>query len=368
MSKRGEANRREFLTGRAAQKALEARGEEIADALLEATNLRPIPEGGETIRVETRAMGCQWSVILNPGPPRQMMVASDALDLVHGVEDLLTVYRDDSEVARLNACITDGPQPVSEELFQYLERCRELWEETEGAFDPASGALIRLWRDCRAAGRVPSEDEVAMTLQQSGMRHLHFDAENGTVWSEGQGISLDFGGIGKGTAIDLAAGHLDHEEIGDYLIHGGQSSLFARGTHAGHAGWPIGIRNPLIPSERYGTILLQDAGMSTSGSNVQYFRHEGRRYGHLLDPRTGWPAEGLLSVTVIAPTAERADALSTAFYAMGLDNSLRYCDDHLDVGAILIPPPARGRTLQPVVRNVPEDRWFLETRSDDSGA
>ena len=120
------------------------------------------------------------------------------------------------------------------------------------------------------------------------------------------------------------------EGIEDFLVHGGQSSLYAAGDHNRQGGWPIGIRNPLFTEQRYATVLLRDSGMSTSGSNIQYFRHGGKRYGHILDPRTGWPAhspetestpdaetvacpDSLLSVTVLTSTAAEADALFDRF-------------------------------------------------------
>jgi thiamine biosynthesis lipoprotein len=158
---------------------------------------------------------------------------------------------------------------------------------------------------------------------------------------------------------------LNDEEVKSFLIHGGRSSLLACGDHGGHSGWPVGIKNPLFTERRYATVLLKNTGMSTSGSNVQYFRYQGKRYGHQLDPRTGWPAEGLLSVTVITPSATEADALSTALYVMGLERALAFCDEHPEVGAILIPAPSEGRTLQPIVRNLPSDRIFFEDASGE---
>lgn len=125
-------------------------------------------------------------------------------------------------------------------------------------------------------------------------------------------------------------------------------------------GWAIGIRHPLFPAERYATIVLRDRGMSTSGSGVQFFRHAGKRYGHILDPRTGWPVEDVLSVTVLAPTAAEADALSTAFFVMGLEKAQAYCDTDANVAALLIPPPRRGRALEPVLCNLPDDVLFFE--------
>ncbi|SFJ48665.1 FAD:protein FMN transferase [Planctomicrobium piriforme] len=353
------SNRRDFLTGRAAQKVIRSHGENLADSLQEAAQAAP-PAAHDTVRLETRAMACQWSVVMNPGPPRHVMVASDALDCVHMVEQQLTVYRNDSDIARVNQHAFGSRHAVTPDLFAFLLRCRELWEQTEGAFDPAMGTLIQLWRTARAADTVPTADEVAAALSTTGFQHVQLHAEDETVSFDRDGLLLDFAAIGKGYAVDLAADHVRTEGIADFLVHGGHSSLIAAGRHAVHHGWPVGIKNPLFTERRYATVLLRDQAMSTSGSNVQFFRHQGKRYGHILDPRTGWPAEGLLSVSVIAPTATLAEALSTAFYVMGLDKAVAYCHHHLDVGAILVPPPVRGRTLEPIVCNLPDEQLFFE--------
>lgn len=366
MAERPHSNRREFLTGKAIGKSLRGQADEVLDAILDGDSPPAVPRADDTIRLETRAMACQWSVIMNPGPPRQVMVASDALDLVHAAEDLLTVYREDSETSRVNQHAAKGPISVSGELFRFLEACRALWEETDRAFDPSMGGLIQLWRQARREGKIPSQEEIDRELSSTGMQHVVLDPERETAFFEVEGVRLDFAAIGKGYAIDLVRDHLLSEEVNSFLVHGGHSSIFGHGDHAGHRGWPVGIKNPLFPEKRYGTLLLRDQGMSTSGSNVQYFRYGGRRYGHLLDPRNGWPAEGLLSVTVIAPSAVLAEALSTAFYVMGLDKARQYCDDHPNVGAILVPPPLHGRTLQPVVCNLPQDQFFLEEHSGEN--
>jgi len=308
---RPHSNRRDFLTGRAAHREIRQLGDAAVDGLQEAVRALA-PTAQETIRFETRAMACRWSVVLNPGAPRQVMTASDALDFVHAVEEMLTVYRSDSEVSRLNQTASASPTVVSPELFAFLIECRELWELTEGAFDPASGSLIQLWRNSRQNQTIPTTDEVDQARERSGFQHVRLDAESQTVFFERPGVSLDFGGIGKGYAVDLAIQHLKREGIENGLVHGGHSSLMAIGDHADQSGWPVGIKNPLFTEERYATVILKNQAMSTSGSNVQFFRHAGKRYGHQLDPRTGWPAEGLLSVSVIAPTATRAEALSTS--------------------------------------------------------
>ncbi len=337
-------------------------GDVLADAIVDAGEHRPEPVGHDTIRLETRAMACAWSVIMNPGPPRQVMTASDALDIVHQVEDQMTVYRDDSELQRINFAAHKAPQLVERKLYGLLKECLAISEATEGAFDPTAGPLIRLWKTCREQGRVPSAEEVCETMNRVGIGRITFDDGAATVSFPVEGFCFDLGAIGKGYAIDRAADHLSREGVDDFLVHGGHSSLRAVGDHHGQGGWPVGIKNPLFTEKRYATLLLDDRAMSTSGSNIQYFRHEGRRYGHILDPRTGWPAEGLLSVTVLAPTAAEADALSTAFYVMGLEKAVESCHNRSEIGAVFVPAPQGRSTLEPVVVNIPSYRLFFVDR------
>ena len=355
-----ESNRREFLTGRAS-------GSESEGTDQPASAPAQAPQAGDTVRLETRAMACVWNVIFNPGPPDQVMAATEAFSVVHALEEQLSIYRSESEISKLNRSLLFGEWfPIEQGFLKLLQRCQQIHAETEGAFDPLTRPLLSLWRTCRREGRLPTETEIEVALSWGGMQHVRLSEREGVVCTL-QGletppleIGFDLGAIGKGYAIDRAADCLNNLQLEDYLIHGGYSSVLARGTHAGQSGWPVGIKNPLFTNRRYATVVLRDQALSSSGSNVQFYRHEGQRYGHLLDPRTGWPAETLLSVTVLAPDAALADALSTAFYVMGLDNSLKYCDDHPEIGVLLIPFPHRGRTLAPVIRNIPDEVLFFE--------
>jgi thiamine biosynthesis lipoprotein len=362
MSSRPSApSRRDFLSGRALRGQIQQSGEALADALLENEPRQEIPGAGPTVRLQTRAMACEFGIVMNPGPPRQVMVASNALDIIHALEAQMTVYRAESELSEINRRAASGPVTVEQSLFQLLTTARDICAETEGAFDPTSGPLIALWRSCRGEGRIPTTAEIAERLAIVGMCHVHFEPDRNSIWFDRPGVQLNLGAIGKGHAVDRAADFLVREGLDSWLFHGGYSSVLVRGPHAGHEGWPVGLRNPLIPHERLGTILLCDQALAASGSNVQYFRHEGQRYGHILDPRTGWPPSHLLSVTVIAPTAAAADALSTAFFVAGVENSLRYCDNHPEIGAIFVRSPERGRTLDLVVHRIPDGSLFLET-------
>ena len=353
------ASRRDFLTGRALAGEVEQAGAGLADELLAGDEPRRPPAAGPTVRLETRAMACEFCVLTNPGGGDQLLAASEGLDLVHALEDQMTVYREHSEMSRLNRAAADGPVGVEPRLFELLRECDRLCRGTDAAFDPTSGPLIALWRQCRNEGRIPTDDEIAAGLERTGIDHVRFDDVRRTIAYAREGVELNLGSIGKGYALDRVGDLLAERGVADFLLHAGYSSVLARGDHQGRGGWPVGIANPLFLDEQFATILLRDRALSTSGSGVRHFRHGGRRYGHILDPRTGWPVEGMLSVTVLAPTAALADALSTAFFVMGVENARRYCDNNPDVAALLIPPPARGRTLEPIVIGIPEDVLYL---------
>lgn len=354
------ASRRDFLTGIALRREVEHVGTRLAHSIAEALPIRDIPQAGPTVRLETRAMACKFSVVMNPGSSRRVMIASDALDMIHALEAQMSVYQPESELSQLNRRAAAESIHVEVELFRLLLEARDISRETGGAFDPTSGPLIALWRLCRAGGRVPTAEEISAALAVTGMSHVVFDEGQESIRFDRPGVELNLGAIGKGHAVDRAAAFLVQEGVDEWLFHGGYSSVLVRGDHNSYGGWPVGIRNPLLPHERLATILLKDQSLSTSGSNVQFFRHAGKRYGHIVDPRTGWPAEELLSVTVTAPTAALADALSTAFFVGGVENSLSYCDNHPQVGAIFVRPPQRGRTLEVLLCGIPEEVLFFE--------
>ena len=350
------SNRRDFLTGRSARSAIENAGSQLADEIIRTDR----PSRGPTLMFRTTAMACDFDVMVNAdGPTPQLEAASTALELVHELEQQLSVYRDDSELSQLNRRAFDEPVTVEAGLFDLLERARSLSEQTGGAFDPAAGALIRLWKRCRSEGRIPTTEEIEQTLAICGVSNVNFDKESHEISYKRPGIEFNLGAIGKGYAVERAGETLLAHGVPNWLVHGGRSSIRAAGTHAGHDGWPVGLQNPLIPDKPFATILLKNAALVTSGTAVQWFRYQGRRYGHILDVRTGWPVETLLSVSVIAPDSAMADALSTAFFVLGVEKSLQCCDNLPDsVGAIFFPLPKHGQTLEPILHNVSPEIWF----------
>lgn len=344
------SSRRDFLQGR----SLGATLGEIA---------REVHEVGQSVRDALEeslvtygrdAMACRFSVMLDSANRQGAEAASAALDEVDRLEAQMSVYRDDSELAHVNHTAAAGPVAVERNLFNLLTRAFELSRETGGAFDVTAGPLVRCWGFFRRHGRVPGDDELAEARGRVGHRYVELDVRRRTVRFRRPGMEINLGSIGKGYALDRAAEHLHDARLRDFLMHGGRSSILAYGNQPGRTGWTVGVRNPLFLGRRLGVLHLENLGMGTSGSAEQFFRGQGKRFGHILDPRTGRPAEGMLSALAVAPTAAEADALATAFFILGVDKSLAFCENRPDVGALLIPQPKQGRRLQVIPAGVVE--------------
>ena len=228
-------------------------------------------------------------------------------------------------------------------LFGLLELALRLSAETGGALDITSTPLWEAWGFARRQGAIPREEQLAEARQLVGSHLVQLDPQQRTVRLLKPGVRLNLGSIGKGYALDRCVQALAESGIGHFLIHGGQSSVIARGMRGiapagattAEAGWVVGLRHPLRIDRRVGEIRLRNRALGTSGGQFQSFWHGGRRYGHILDPRTGRPAENALSVTVAAPTALEADALSTAFYVMPPDAVLDHCRSKPELGVVL---------------------------------
>jgi thiamine biosynthesis lipoprotein len=190
------------------------------------------------------------------------------------------------------------------------------------------------------------------------MEHVLLEPERRTVRYLRPGVEINLGSIGKGYALDRAAELLRFDRAAG-LLHGGHSSVYAMGTQPGdERGWAVGIRHPWDGSRRLAVIRLRDRGLATSAATFQHLEYNGRKLGHILDPRTGWPAEALASATAVAPSAAQADALATGFFILGVEQTQAYCDAHPGIGAVLLP---QGETALPLVFGLdPHDVCMVE--------
>jgi thiamine biosynthesis lipoprotein len=348
-------NRRDFLHPR----RLAQTAGQVLGALDEVAALAPQKTNAEEVallRFGRRAMATTFEVILPFGTPFAVEAAEAALDEIDRLEAQLTVYRDSSEVSTLNRYAPTTSVPVESRLFELLTLAARLSEETDGAFDISVGALIKAWGFYRRRGRVPSEQERAEVRKRIGMKRVRLGPERCTVHYDVPGLEINLGSIGKGYALDRAAELMRRRwSIRCGLLHGGHSSVLALGSEPGRSdGWAVGVRHPWTPEERLGMLRVRDRALATSAATFQHLEYNGRKMGHILDPRTGWPAEGLASATVLTPTAAEADALATAFFILGVDGARAYCERHPEVGAVLLPS---GEEAQPVLLNFAPASW-----------
>ena len=261
-------------------------------------------------------------------------------------------------MSKLNAIASFRPVVVEAGLWQLLQRAKELSVQTGGAFDVTAGQLTKTWGFYRREGRMPSQPEVDEALATVGSESLLLDEAQHTVHFRKPGVELNLGAIGKGYALDQAADLLADKGLADCMLHGGNSSVLARGRRDEHTDhWTVALKHPLRPSERLGEFCLRNQALGTSGSGSQYFHHGGKRYGHIIDPRTGWPAETVLSSTVIAPTAAEADALATALHVMTLEQASEFSRRRPDVAALLVTRGKHSGQIELHPFNLPEGAW-----------
>lgn len=228
-----------------------------------------------------------------------------------------------SPVARLNAQ-PETPVPMTEEVLDLLETAEGYSRLTGGAFDPTIASVADAWGFTEKMQQVPTAEALRESLEKVGIERVHVDRDAGTVWAE-EGTKLDLGGIAKGWASDRAAEIYAAHEVPRGLVDLG-GNVLAWGQRPDGAPWRVGVRDPQSEGIA-GVLSIEDSFAITSGGYQRYFEQGGRRYHHIIDPSTGYPAEsGLLSVTVVAPVEEGrgtlCDALSTALFVLGEERAL----------------------------------------------
>ncbi|MCB1125472.1 MAG: FAD:protein FMN transferase [Verrucomicrobiae bacterium] len=290
----------------------------------------------QTVSLAREAMATRFELVLNGSDPVRLRSAGEgALDEVDRQEARLSLYRATSEISQVNRLAAGTPVTVSPPVFSLLEECVRLWQSTGGAFDITVAPLMRAWGFLRGTGRMPTEEAIMAARAKVGMQHIRLDAARRTVHFEREGMMLDLGAIGKGYAIDEAVGLLRDDGVVSAFFHGGTSTCYALGRPPAFSGWRTAItrdelgapaarpaspppEDPAPARETAVTVVeLVDASLSVSAVKGKAFESDGRVYGHVIDPRTGWPVQGAQLAAVVGPGATKTDALSTALLVLG---------------------------------------------------
>lgn len=272
------------------------------------------------VRVEgsVDAMGTGFSIVAyGEDRARLESAVAQGLEEARRLDEMLSNYKPNSEWSRMNRQAADRPFAASAELFQLLSACLEYSRESEGTFDISVGPLMKLWGFYKGSGHLPHRAEVRGAMSMVGYRNILLDASGQWVRFAKKGVELDPGGIGKGYAVDRMAQILKDNLVQHALISGGGSSIYAIGAPPNEKGWKVDIKHPRDPSRSVESVVLRDESMSTSGSYEKFFRAEGKLYSHIMDPRTGFPSQGMLSISVIAPKTIDSEAWAKPYYILG---------------------------------------------------
>ncbi len=254
---------------------------------------------------------------------RAAEVSNEVFEEIDRVEQLLSNYRDSSELSRINRNAAAGPVTTDAETMDFLIQAQHWSQVSDGAFDLTVGSLMKVWGFYRHQGHVPPPAELASIRTVTGWQNIELNAVERTVRFATPGVELDPGGIGKGFAVDAAVRILRADQISAALLSAGSSTLYALGAPPHRSGWRIVVPGPLPSHATLSTLTLRDSSLSSADCSQKNFVADGHQYCHIMDPHTLQPVEGRIQVSIADPSATASDALSNVLFVQSPQQSLR---------------------------------------------
>lgn len=279
-------------------------------------------------------LGTLVEVTVSGQPDKAGMAVQAVLDEMKRVEDL-TSFHKPSGLTAVNDAAGTGPVKADAELLDLIVTSLRIAEKTGGAFDPSVGVLSRLWSFSAGEPRLPDQSEITDALTRVGWNRIKVDRAAGTIILPEKGMALDLGGIAKGYALDRARAVLKQHGIGSALVNAGGDVLVMGEKEPGKP-WRVGVQDPRNPREVAAVVAVKDRFILTSGDYERFFVKDEKRYHHILDPKTGYPAEGVQSVTLVAPSGVQAEPLGATVFVKGIADGLKYVQSLGDVEAMVV--------------------------------
>ena len=290
--------------------------------------------GPPELRVSRLALGTLVELVVrDPDATRARTAIEAGFAEIERLEELLSEWRDTSELSRLDAAPPGGWVALSPETADALRAALRIGAASGGAFDPTVLPLVRLWGFAGGPNRVPSDREIAATLSRVGLDQVEIDARAPRARRLHDGVELGLGGIGKGFIADRVLALLRAAGVPAAMVAASGDFAFVGGTTL--RPWPLGLEDPDRPGEGMAELALLSGALSTSAATHRFFESGGRRFHHILDPRTGRPAEGVKSVTVVAEAATETDAFATAIFVMGAAGPA-FVSAHPELRAVIV--------------------------------
>jgi thiamine biosynthesis lipoprotein len=305
---------------------------------------------GELARYEGSrlSMGCVYAIAAYSDDADSLPRAvNEALDEVDRIDRLMSHYRPDSPLSRLNREAADRAVPVDPELFDFIAYAIQYSHDSDGAFDITVGPLMKLWGFFEGDGRVPTRRALSAVLRRVGYSHVLLNHAARTIHFDVRGVELDLGGIAKGYAVDRVVGLLRRRNVDAALVSAGGSTVYAMGAPPGQNAWQVGVQDPVAPDRVAFTVPLRDRALSVAAGSEKFFERGRKRYVHIMDPRTGKPVQNVLAVAVLAPDGTSGDALDDALFVRGVEASRAYLVRYPAIEAcFLVPAQHRWKTVR----------------------
>jgi thiamine biosynthesis lipoprotein len=284
-------------------------------------------------------MACVYAIdAYGPDAAALPRIVDDAFDEVDRIDRLMSHYKAESPLSRLNREAARGPVAVDPELFGFITEALRYTRESDGAFDITVGPLMKAWGFFRGEGRLPTDGELEAARRHVGASHVVLNAADRTIAFDEPGVELDLGGIAKGYAVDRAASILKERGVAAALVSSGGSTIYGLGAPPGRDGWNVSIQDPIDARRTALEVTVKDRAVSIAGSSEKFFESGGVKYSHIMDPRTGRPVQGVLSVVALAATGTAGDALDDALFVMGVERSRAYLQRQPDTEAFFFLP------------------------------
>ena len=284
----------------------------------------------------TKLMGVRFEITAvsdNEKLARKSIAA--ALEEIIRIEKLISSWDPNSETSEVNRNAGIKPVAVSEELFDLIRRSKRVSKLTDGIFDISYASMDRIWKFDGSMNSVPPHAEVLASVAKIGYNKIILDSERQTVFLKETGMKIGFGAIGKGYAANKARDMMQAMGINSGLVNAG-GDLITWGKMENGSDWRIGIANPKEKDKIFSWLIVSDMAVVTSGNYEKFFVADGKKYSHIINPRTGYPATGTKSVTIVCPDAELADALATAVFILGERDGIALIDQISGIECLLV--------------------------------
>lgn len=258
---------------------------------------------------------CDITVIGN----KSEQIATECQDIIYKYNSLLSVTDPNSDVYKFNT--SKNGATVSDEILYLLSECEKFYYDTDERFDVTSGALFEIWNEAIKSSTLPDGDTILSSMKSSGYQNIEFDIENSTVYKKIPNLKINFGAVAKGYITDKIVEYIKSKNPDGALINLG-GNVYAYGKNQNKKPWNIGIKDPNDSSAILGSIKISDKFVITSGNYERFTELNSKRYHHIIDATTGYPADtGIISVTIISDNGMLADILSTSCFLLGIDKS-----------------------------------------------